>query len=189
MWQVMGYCVVFGLGMGFMMQPLMLAVQNSADRKDMGVATSSATFTRQIGGTLGTAVFLSILFSTVPDKIANAFASSAGPGSAFATAAKDPAVLSDPDNAAFLREMAASQSASGSATGGSLLQDSSILNHVDPRLSKPVLVGFADAMDLVFLCGAGVMLIGLVVSFVLPHVELRGGPARKEPSAATAAMH
>jgi hypothetical protein len=32
------------------------------------------------------------------------------------------------------------------------------------------------------------MLIGLVVSFLLPHVELRGGPARKEESAA-AAVH
>jgi EmrB/QacA subfamily drug resistance transporter len=188
MWEVMGYCVVFGLGMGFMMQPLMLAVQNAAERKDMGVATSSATFTRQIGGTLGTAVFLSILFSTVGDRIANAFASLAGPGSDFATAAKDPGVLSNPNNATFLKEMAASRSSAGSATGGSLLQDPSILNHIDPRLSKPVLIGFADAMDLVFLCGAGVMLIGLVVSFLLPHVELRGGPARKEESAA-AAVH
>ncbi len=188
MWQVMASCVLFGLGMGFMMQPLMLAVQNSADRKDMGVATSSATFTRQIGGTLGTAVFLSILFSTVPDRIADAFGKLSGPGSEFATAAKDPAVLSNPDNAAFLKELAASRSSAGSTTGGSLLQDSSILNHVDPRLAKPVLVGFADAMDLVFLCGAGVMLVGLVVSFLLPHVELRGGPARQEASA-SAAVH
>ena len=37
----------------------------------MGVATSSATFFRSIGGTVGTAVFLSILFSTVGDKIGN----------------------------------------------------------------------------------------------------------------------
>ena len=53
------------------MQPLMLAVQNAVPPRDIGVATSSATFFRQIGGTLGTAVFLSILFSTVPDKIAD----------------------------------------------------------------------------------------------------------------------
>lgn len=181
-WQVMAYCVVFGVGMGFMMQPLMLAVQNSARREDMGVATSSATFTRQIGGTLGTAVFLSILFSTVPDRIANALTRITGPGSDFATAAADPAVLADPDNAAFLEELAGSSA--GSTTGGSILQDSSILGHVDARLAEPVLIGFADAMDLVFRCGAAVMFVGLIVSFLLPHVELRGGPAQSGPTAA-----
>jgi hypothetical protein len=41
------------------MQPLTLAVQNAVPPQDMGVATSSATFFRQMGGTLGTAVFLS----------------------------------------------------------------------------------------------------------------------------------
>ena len=55
------------------MQPLVLAVQNAVPPQDMGVATSSATFFRQMGGTLGTAVFLSVLFSTVPDKIIGAF--------------------------------------------------------------------------------------------------------------------
>jgi MFS family permease len=54
--------VVFGLGLGGNMQPLVLAVQNAAERSDMGIATSSATFFRQMGGTLGVAVFLSILF-------------------------------------------------------------------------------------------------------------------------------
>ena len=66
--------VFFGLGLGFNFQPLTLAVQNAVSPARIGVATSSATFTRQIGGTLGTAVFLSILFSTVPDKIASAHA-------------------------------------------------------------------------------------------------------------------
>ncbi len=187
LWQVMIVMVIFGLGMGFMMQPLMLAVQNSAARKDMGVATSSATFTRQIGGTLGTAVFLSILFSSVPARIADAFASLTGPGSDFTKAAQDPAVLANPQNAAFLKEMAASRSSGGGA-GGSLLQDSSILGHIDPRLAKPVLVGFSDALDLVFLCGAAVMLVGWAVAFLLPHVELAGGKPGENASPA-AAMH
>ena len=65
--------LVFGIGLGFNMQPLTLAVQNAVPPKDMGVATSSATFFRQMGGTLGTAVFLSVLFSTVGGKILAAF--------------------------------------------------------------------------------------------------------------------
>src|SRR5665811_2405562 len=74
LWQTMILMLFFGLGLGFNMQPLTLAVQNAVSPRDIGVATSSATFTRQIGGTLGTAIFLSILFTAVPDRIATAFA-------------------------------------------------------------------------------------------------------------------
>ena len=65
LWDHALYMPVFGLGLGMVMQPLVLAVQNAVPPQDIGVATSSATFFRQIGGTLGTAVFLSVLFSTV----------------------------------------------------------------------------------------------------------------------------
>ena len=54
------------------MQPMILAVQNAVSPRDIGVATSSVTFFRQMGGTLGTAVFLSVLFTTLPGKIAGA---------------------------------------------------------------------------------------------------------------------
>ncbi len=53
LWKLMIVMVLFGMGMGFMMQPLMLAIQAAAERRDMGIATASATFTRQIGGMLG----------------------------------------------------------------------------------------------------------------------------------------
>ena len=39
----------------------------------MGVATSSVTFFRQMGGTIGVAAFLSILFTRLPTEIGNAF--------------------------------------------------------------------------------------------------------------------
>ena len=72
LWQTMIVMVAFGLGLGFNFQPLTLAVQNAVPPQQIGVATSTATFTRQIGGTLGTAVFLSILFSQASEKIASA---------------------------------------------------------------------------------------------------------------------
>src|SRR5881392_2908144 len=68
-WRTSLVMLLFGLGLGGNMQPLVLAVQNAMPPRDIGVATSSATFFRQMGGTLGTAVFLSILFNAVPDKI------------------------------------------------------------------------------------------------------------------------
>jgi len=48
---------VFGVGLGGVMQVLVIAVQSAVDYKDLGTATSSATFFRQIGGSFGTAVF------------------------------------------------------------------------------------------------------------------------------------
>ena len=51
------------------MQPLLLILQSAVPPRDIGVATSSATFFRQIGGTLGVAIFLSILFGSVGGNI------------------------------------------------------------------------------------------------------------------------
>src|SRR5437588_87710 len=65
--------LLMGFGLGLCMQTLVLAVQNDVPPGDMGVATASATFFRQMGGTAGTAVFLSILFGVVADRIADAF--------------------------------------------------------------------------------------------------------------------
>jgi EmrB/QacA subfamily drug resistance transporter len=52
---------VLGLGMGLCMQNVVLAVQNSVDVRDMGVATSSVSFFRSTGGAFGTAFFGVIL--------------------------------------------------------------------------------------------------------------------------------
>ncbi|RZS41229.1 EmrB/QacA subfamily drug resistance transporter [Herbihabitans rhizosphaerae] len=70
---------VFGLGLGLCMQTLLLATQSSVPLSDMGVASASSAFFRSIGGTFGTAVFLSILFTVVPDRIAAARAAAGLP--------------------------------------------------------------------------------------------------------------
>jgi EmrB/QacA subfamily drug resistance transporter len=49
--------VVLGLGLGMVMQVLVLAVQNSVDYRNMGVATSGALLFRQVGGSIGIALF------------------------------------------------------------------------------------------------------------------------------------
>jgi EmrB/QacA subfamily drug resistance transporter len=48
--------VILGLGIGLVMQVLVLAVQNDVDYRDLGVATSGATFFRSIGGCFGVAI-------------------------------------------------------------------------------------------------------------------------------------
>jgi len=166
-WQVMLVAPVFGLGLGGNMQPLVLAIQNTVPPKDMGVATSSATFFRQMGGTLGTAVFLSVLFSTVGSNIVSAFKASAG-DSAFRAALTDPKVLADPTNASVVQALKA-----GGGLPAGALDDTSFLSRLDERLARPFLVGFADSIDTVFLCGAAVLAVALVVVFFLPEEKLR----------------
>lgn len=173
LWQTMIVMTAFGLGLGFNFQPLTLAVQNAVPQQQIGVATSTATFTRQIGGTLGTAVFLSILFSTASEKITTALA-------AAIPTADFQAALTDPANAAVAEQFAAAQSGGGAATG--VLEDSSFLTGLDERLAKPFLIGFSEAMDLVFLVGSAVMVVGFLIMLFLPHVELRKSAAYSERS-------
>jgi len=63
-WVMAGYMAVFGLGLGFVMQVLVVAVQNAVPYEELGTATSGVTFFRMIGGSFGTAVF-GALFSNL----------------------------------------------------------------------------------------------------------------------------
>jgi EmrB/QacA subfamily drug resistance transporter len=58
------YMVVLGMGIGGVMQVLVIIVQNAVPHSELGVATSGATFFRSIGGSFGTAIFGAI-FSNV----------------------------------------------------------------------------------------------------------------------------
>ena len=71
-WFLMTAMLLVGLGLGQPMQTLTIAGQNAVGARDIGVATSSSTFFRQIGGTLGVAVIFSALFSRIPETIKNA---------------------------------------------------------------------------------------------------------------------
>jgi EmrB/QacA subfamily drug resistance transporter len=176
------YALIFGLGLGLNMQTLVLAVQNAVPPQDMGVATSSVTFFRQMGGTLGTAIFLSVLFGTVGNKIADAAARN---GADIGAALRDPAVAADPANAPAVELFRSG----GQGTGGAL-DDSSFISALDPRLARPFLEGFASAIDLVFLLGAAVLAVALVVVFFLPEEPLRtvsGIQAREADQAAASA--
>ena len=140
LWQTDVYMAVFGLGLGMNMQSIVLAMQNAVEPRDMGVATSAVTFFRQVGGSLGTAIFLSILFSSA--------------GSNIATQLKKAHV---------------------SLPGGQAvdLNNTSGLNGLPAVIKHPILVGFSNAMDLVFLVGAIVLVLAVVVSSLMKEVPLR----------------
>ena len=56
-WLASVYMLVLGVGIGLVMQVVVLVVQNDAPPRDIGVATSTATFFRSMGGSLGVALF------------------------------------------------------------------------------------------------------------------------------------
>jgi EmrB/QacA subfamily drug resistance transporter len=184
------FALIFGLGLGFNMQTLVLAIQNAVPPQDMGVATSSATFFRQMGGTLGTAVFLSVLFSSVVGNITTAF-KAAVTTAPFQSALHDPAVLSNPANQPVLGALkAAAAGGSGSSLSAGALNDSSFINRLDPRLARPFLLGFTQSIDAVFVLAAVVLALAFLVVWFLPEERLRtqsGIQARQTQEAAAAA--
>ncbi|HEX5117144.1 MAG TPA: MFS transporter [Pseudonocardiaceae bacterium] len=68
------YMFVLGVGVGLAMQVLLIAVQNTVDYADLGVATSGVTFLRTIGSSFGVAVFGSVYASRLTHNLAAALA-------------------------------------------------------------------------------------------------------------------
>ena len=169
---VMAGMLLLGLGLGQCMQPLTIIVQNAVPPREIGVATSSATFFRQLGGTLGVAVFLSLLFSTLGGKIQDAFRA-AVPGIEKAAAAGD--IPHTPVNDQVLASL--SGRGDGDGVFASVQDDSSIINRMSPVIAHPFKVGFADSMSLVLLGGGCVMLLACLILLLMPAVELRATSA------------
>jgi EmrB/QacA subfamily drug resistance transporter len=74
------YILLMGIGLGMVMQVLVIAVQNAVDYRDLGVATSGATLFRLIGGSLGTAVLGAVFATRLTANLARSMPSGAAGG-------------------------------------------------------------------------------------------------------------
>jgi MFS family permease len=187
-WVISISMVIIGMGLGQLMQTLTLAAQNAVPAKDIGVATSSSMFFRQMGGTLGVAVFISILFNRLPEaiksaleqtEVKNGFAEAAKEITGKAMSGELPA--NDP-NVLFLQNM----STGSDQMSESLSTDSSFLTGLDPRLARPFLMGFADSAVTVFIAAAAVVAVAFVITFFIKAEPLREKSASAEAAAASA---
>jgi EmrB/QacA subfamily drug resistance transporter len=67
------FMVILGIGLGGVMQVLVLVTQNAVPQSELGVATSAATFFRSIGGSFGAAIFGAIFSNVLAGKLAGEF--------------------------------------------------------------------------------------------------------------------
>nr|MDP9497150.1 MFS transporter [Actinomycetota bacterium] len=144
LWHALAFMVVMGGGLGLCMQMLVITVQNALPPRDMGVATSSVSFFRSLGGTFGAALSLAVLFGTLTTHIRERAVAAGLPGEVIERF--------------------------GSA---SAIDDTSVLATLPPAVRRAVLEGFADAMATSFLTIAVVLVPAFLLSLFIRELPLR----------------
>lgn len=95
-WLICVYLFVFGAGLGLIMQVVVLVAQNAVPPEQVGTATSTNNYFREVGASLGVAVFGAIFTSRLTDALQDVFVGAGGSASqaADASASIDPTALS-----------------------------------------------------------------------------------------------
>ncbi|MGX1858716.1 MDR family MFS transporter [Dietzia sp. NPDC055340] len=190
LWLVMTYMFIMGIGLGNCMQPLTLIIQNTARPQEIGVATAAATFFRQLGGTAGVAVFLSILFSRVGGAIRDQLEIAEKNGSlarGIREGLADPSLRQDKEAYSILEALA---DPGGGAAAGALeaaTKDSAVINRLPAAVAYPFEQGYALSMSSIYLVAGILAVIATVVLFFLPRIVLRTTSPQADAARAAAA--
>jgi EmrB/QacA subfamily drug resistance transporter len=143
-----GYIAVgmlgLGIGMGMMMQNLVLAVQNTVDVSEVGAASASVTFFRSLGGAVGVSVLGAVLSTRVTDLIM-AGLKALGPEGAQAARALQ------------------------SGSGTSVLD----VKALSPQLANIVRHAYGDATGRIFTIAAATAAVSLLAVLFIREVPLR----------------
>jgi MFS family permease len=142
--RTMAFMLLMGMGLGLSMQTLVISVQNAMPPRDMGVATSSVTFFRSMGGTFGAALSLAVLFGSLAGNIQERAARAGLPAEVIARFGQ-----------------------------ASALDDTSVIATLPAAVQRAVLDGFADSFSTAFLVVALLLLPGFVLSLLVQEVPLR----------------
>lgn len=147
-WQLAVFSILIGAGLGLSMQTIVIALQNSVDFKDMGVATSSNTFFRSLGSVFGTALFGSILTNRVTHYLQSGFGE---------LAVTNPAAAASFDSAKLEQ----------------LSSNTSVLKELPLVVQNTALDAFVNSFHIVFLAAAPVTALGIVLALMLREAPLR----------------
>jgi EmrB/QacA subfamily drug resistance transporter len=146
------YAILVGAGLGLSMQTIVIALQNSVDFQDMGIATSSNTFFRSLGGAFGTAIFGTIFSNRIAYYLQDNIAS---------LQSTDPQSLTGFDPAKLEQ----------------ITTNTSIITTLPPTIRETVLHSFAQTFHVVFLAAAPITFIGFVLAFFLKEKPLQSSTA------------
>ncbi|MGP9488116.1 MFS transporter [Arthrobacter sp. MYb211] len=100
LWLICVYLFVFGAGLGLIMQVVVLVVQNAVDPIMVGTATSTNNYFREVGASLGVAIFGAMFTNRLSEKLTEVFTASG----ASATDAGNATATLDPQTLAKLPE-------------------------------------------------------------------------------------
>ena len=163
------YMVVIGLGLGFVMPTITLALQESFSKQELGVVTSSSQFFRSIGGTFGITVLGAVMNSTsgtlLTDKLVpflNTLPAQAGP-----IVSKFKQMIADNPEGLF-----------------QMLFNPKTLKQMPPELSNqmvPILkTSLMDSLHSVFFVGLWFVVAGAVCTLFLKQIHLSNKKGEKE---------
>jgi predicted MFS family arabinose efflux permease len=130
-----------GMGMGLIMVPLLLAVQNAVPRPDLGAATSATTFFRSIGGAVGVAVMGAVLSAELGRQLTAVLGGLEG-----AARTQLEALIAHPD----------------------ALIEPTLRSALPPAVLGAFSQGLANALHAVFLVGLGIASLALLSAFLVP---------------------
>ena len=152
------YSVLLGIGFGPTNSLFVLAVQNSLPQSKLGTATSANMFFRQIGGTIGVAVFGALVAATIAGYVANDLPPDLAnlPVEVVAEFAS-PNLLTSPEQLELTRTEV--ERVAGPAAFTSLVAG--------------LRAALASGLGRVFLVGAALSFLALIASLFLPVIELR----------------
>jgi EmrB/QacA subfamily drug resistance transporter len=150
--------LIFGAGLGLFMQVLTLVVQNSVPMKQMGVATSSVTFFRSMGGAIGASALGAVLTARIAYE--------------FPRYLPKATLASGADKVSQLVQSPVALKA---------------LKISNPALHEGIIQSYAHAIDRLFLIAVPVSILSVVAALFIKQVQLRDGAPASPPAGGEAA--
>jgi len=158
-WDLAWRLAIVGVGLGPGQSMFSLAVQNAVPPHQLGVATSSSQFVRQLGSTIGVAVFGALITASLSSELGK-------------MAVKEPTAAVRHLDLSDLQQMALARSAHPAAT---------VAPEADATTERVVRQSFSVAIVHSLIFGAAILTLGFLIMLSIPAASLRGRSTEPEP--------
>jgi EmrB/QacA subfamily drug resistance transporter len=150
--------LIFGIGLGLFMQVLVLVVQNAVPVNELGVATSSVTFFRSMGGAIGASALGAVLTAGITAELPRYL---------------PPAALAVGGNKV------------GRLIGSPAQLDA--LKHTHPAIHEGIIQAYSHAIDRLFLVAVPVSILSVIAALFINQVRLRTSNTQTRPTVESSA--